>query len=150
MKKIYKINYHSFVDIITNSSTEIYSTANEDTIARIKELINCFLISSNQEITWEDLFEDIFLLPKKLDYLVYRWEDLFDDGILSVNPEGLSNEEDILKFYIDNMEEIGKYEYDSEDGPYNFYLVPKSEQYQELSNKLNKLIEIFPAEEFYS
>ena len=42
-KQIYIIKIHSFVDVITNSSTEIYIQATERTIEQIKVLINSIL-----------------------------------------------------------------------------------------------------------
>ena len=52
-----KINIHSVIDIITNSSTEIFVSANYSSINTIKTLINHFLKLSKSDKTCDDLFE---------------------------------------------------------------------------------------------
>jgi DNA mismatch repair ATPase MutS len=49
---------HSFVDVITNSSTVIYVSINqsEETIEKIKEFINKILIAGESNKTFDDLF----------------------------------------------------------------------------------------------
>lgn len=49
---------HSFVDVITNSSTVIYVSINqsEKTIEKIKEFINKILIAGESNKTFDDLF----------------------------------------------------------------------------------------------
>ena len=52
------IKIQSFIDIITNSSTEIYIQAGDFTIKGIKEIINTFLRFSNcKDYNADDLFE---------------------------------------------------------------------------------------------
>ena len=53
-----KIKLHSFVDLITNSSTEIYIEATERTLASVKELVNDLLILTDPgtKLTADDLF----------------------------------------------------------------------------------------------
>jgi hypothetical protein len=50
------IPMHSFVDLITNSSTEIYIQASEKTIESIKALVNNILKLGNSDVTCDDLF----------------------------------------------------------------------------------------------
>lgn len=47
---------HSFVDLITNSSTEIYIEATEKTIESIKALVDNILKLGNSKLTCDDLF----------------------------------------------------------------------------------------------
>ena len=49
---------HSFVDVITNSSTVIYVSINqsEETIEKIKEFINKILIAGESNKTFDDIF----------------------------------------------------------------------------------------------
>jgi hypothetical protein len=47
---------HSFVDLITNSSTEIYIEASEKTIESIKALVNNILNLGGSSLTCDDLF----------------------------------------------------------------------------------------------
>ena len=52
----YTIKIHSFIDLITNSSTEIYVAANEKTVESVKEIINGILSVGKSEYTCDDLF----------------------------------------------------------------------------------------------
>lgn len=50
-------NIHSVVDLITNSSTVIYTEAHEGTIKTVKEIINLILkLGGNKTLTADDLF----------------------------------------------------------------------------------------------
>ena len=51
------IPIHSFVDLITNSSTEIFVKADNNTINAIKEMIDCILKATDSSLTADDLFE---------------------------------------------------------------------------------------------
>ena len=53
------IPVHSFVDVITNSSSEIFTSANEGTVKAVKELINNLLIGVGSNKTADDLFDII-------------------------------------------------------------------------------------------
>lgn len=50
------IPIHSFVDLITNSSSEIYIYASDGTIKSVKELINNLLRGVGSDKTADDLF----------------------------------------------------------------------------------------------
>jgi len=54
-KVILKI--HSFVDIITNSSSEIYVEATDNTVKNVKLLVNSLLRQAESKLTCDDLFE---------------------------------------------------------------------------------------------
>jgi hypothetical protein len=56
------INIHSFVDLITNSSSEIFVCASDKTITAVKSIINNVLLLGGSKITADDLFE--FALEK--------------------------------------------------------------------------------------
>lgn len=56
MKKI-TIKIHSFIDIITNSSTEIYVCADEGTVNCIKKLVDSILKAGKSDKRFDDLFE---------------------------------------------------------------------------------------------
>ena len=47
---------HSFVDLITNSSTEIYIEATDKTIESVKQLVNNILSLGGSSQTCDDLF----------------------------------------------------------------------------------------------
>ena len=56
------IPIHSFVDLITNSSSEIFVSADANTVKAVKKLIDNILKASGSDKTADDLFE-ISLLP---------------------------------------------------------------------------------------
>jgi hypothetical protein len=56
MKTQMVINIHSFVDLITNSSSEIYVYASDGTVKAVKDLINNLLKGVGSDKTADDLF----------------------------------------------------------------------------------------------
>ena len=50
------LDIHSFIDIITNSSTEIFVQATSHTIKNVKELVNSLLKLGGSQLTADDLF----------------------------------------------------------------------------------------------
>lgn len=56
LKEKYSFPVHSFVDLITNSSTEIYIEATEKTVKAVKDLINKLLLSAGSAVKCDDLF----------------------------------------------------------------------------------------------
>jgi len=48
---------HSFVDVITNSSTEIYSASKEKIKENLQEIINSLTYIANTDIDIRDIFE---------------------------------------------------------------------------------------------
>jgi hypothetical protein len=50
------IRVHSFVDLITNSSTEIYIRASDKTVTSIKQMVNNILELGQSKLTCDDLF----------------------------------------------------------------------------------------------
>jgi hypothetical protein len=57
------INQHSFVDVITNSSTELYVCDKEKSLEAVKEILVNILNSHNKATGREDAFEDVFSEP---------------------------------------------------------------------------------------
>lgn len=51
------LNIHSFVDLITNSSSETYITATNKTVTAIKNLIKLFLENANIATPVDELFD---------------------------------------------------------------------------------------------
>ena len=60
------IPIHSFVDLITNSSTEIYIQAKQKTVDTVKAIVNHLLAQQNSSYTVDDLF-DISLVNTTLE-----------------------------------------------------------------------------------
>lgn len=52
-----EIKVHSFIDVITNSSTEIYIGCHDNTVQYAKDLINSILAIAKSDKTADDLFE---------------------------------------------------------------------------------------------
>lgn len=76
----FKINIHSVIDIITNSSTEIY-TYSDGTIEPLKKLVNEMFKIHGIDKT----FDDVFIATVNSDIYVYtEYED---------KPDELSNDE---------------------------------------------------------
>ena len=57
------LHIHSFVDIITNSSSEIYVEATENTIKNVKTLVDSLLAIGGSSLKSDDLFELSLLDP---------------------------------------------------------------------------------------
>lgn len=51
-----KLTYHSFIDVITNSSTSIFSTVAGTAISTVGDLVNNLLKIANSDLTFDDLF----------------------------------------------------------------------------------------------
>ena len=73
MVNIIKIPVHSFVDLITNSSSEIYVTATDATVKAVKDVINSILKSQGIDKTAAQLFN------VKLTYAVKNYEKTDSD-----------------------------------------------------------------------
>jgi hypothetical protein len=56
MKTSLIIPVHSFVDLITNSSSEIFVSANQNTVKAIKKLVDSILAATATPATADDLF----------------------------------------------------------------------------------------------
>jgi hypothetical protein len=75
MKQL-RISYHSFVDIITNSSTELFVSAGANTITGIKDIVNQLLKVQGSTKTADDLF--IFELVDAENGYGYKEDDAYD------------------------------------------------------------------------
>jgi hypothetical protein len=54
--KSFRIKIHSFVQLITNSSSEIFVSADDSTISGVKEIVNNLLKIGGSTLTFDDLF----------------------------------------------------------------------------------------------
>lgn len=57
MQTQYLIRIHSFVDLITNSSTELFISASQHTVDGVKSVINAVLTMGGSTLKVDDLFE---------------------------------------------------------------------------------------------
>ncbi len=65
MKTAFLFKPHSFVDVITNSSTELFVCDTEKSIETVKEILTKMVNVYDDTLTFEDIFEDPKLYTKK-------------------------------------------------------------------------------------
>ena len=77
MEKIV-LNVHSFNDIITNSSSEIFVNCNNKTIKAVKTLIDYFLEKGGSTKTADDLFVFKIVSDNAQDHLTLKSESCLE------------------------------------------------------------------------
>lgn len=106
MKTIYKIKIHSFVDLITNSSTEIYIRASDKSIETLKKIIDNLLELGESKYKADDLFDFSLKLDELLldDYITKKMiENHGEDVYIKCSGE------QITKFIEEIVENVPKY-----------------------------------------
>lgn len=68
------IPVHSFVDIITNSSSEIYISATDNTVAAVREVVNLLLKAAGSTKTSTDLFNVRLSYMVRSEATDYAWK----------------------------------------------------------------------------
>lgn len=128
-----RLRLHSSVDLITNSSTVIF-TYSEGSIPKVKELVNEILKMFNQSLT----FDDVFNAETFCEDSVYSESEEYP---LESDVEFLELKEKILKGEIEKPQWMREIEEDEEiyygyrESTY-LELYPKDKQYEELSKKI--------------
>lgn len=84
LKERYTFTCHSIVDLITNSSTQLYIEATESTIKAIKELIDNILLFAKSKHTFEDLFT-IELNPDDVAEYKDQEEDKYESNYKNIS-----------------------------------------------------------------
>lgn len=81
-----KLNCHSFIDIITNSSSEIYVTTTGKTLEFVKELLNCYIQQFNNFANHMSILikssltvEDVFNITIETEYPYMSKEEIYAD-----------------------------------------------------------------------
>jgi hypothetical protein len=155
MKPI-RIGFHSMVDVITNSSTTIF-TYSGGAEKPAKELVNEFLKCMGSELTADEMF-DIFVMPN--GWAIEIWverigeddsdelNDLPDDLVKAIKDGGIRDINDCIK---NVAVQISRSEivqpswfssiFDAECGDWvkcgtDLYIQPKEEKYTELAKRL--------------
>lgn len=121
-----KIKLHSSVDLITNSSTVIF-TYSEGSLQAVKDLVNEILKVFEKEETFDDIFYAA-VLPDEYDGdqdIPHNWKEL---------------EIQYVKGEIEKQNWMKNSCYDYYDGDTSLHLIPKNEKYSELSKKLLKYL----------
>jgi len=94
---IIKIPYHSFIDVITNSSTEIYVSADKQSIEMAKEFIDGLLKIAGSDKTFDDLFEAKVEIGYACDY----WDDYKEYILDELNVKWLDDDDNEIKEVVD-------------------------------------------------
>jgi hypothetical protein len=148
-----KINLHSVTDLITNSSTVIF-TYSEGCIQPMKDMINEILKTFNvhgdsllKDLTCDDMFDAVIMCDD-----TYAYENWLEDKEPEDFPEGVDENTDIGKL-IDDVaagkiekpkwfEEVEESEnhYDYYRPSTNLYLIPKDEKYRKMGNLIKAFL----------
>ncbi|MFA5395703.1 MAG: hypothetical protein WC346_06760 [Methanogenium sp.] len=147
-----KIKIHSFVDVITNSSTTIYCQCTDKTILAAKELINFFLKESGSKKTADDLFEfKLVLSERAIENLAGMIDEGDLDDYLKENKYRKGNSTKLAEKILTDIEKGKVYEPDVDyktngDGmnEEELLIIPKSDKANviNLANKINDIFEI--------
>ena len=105
------IRVHSFIDIITNSSTEIFVQANENTLKNIKSLIDSILTIGGSTLRCNDIFTMKVVKEKVNRYEDYDdYEEDYDDDeytwtncLIKTKPLIDTKEAQLASSIIDNL-----------------------------------------------
>lgn len=94
-----KIKVHSFIDVITNSSTEIYVSADQGTIKAIKALIDNILKLGNSTLKADDLFTFEIYCEREREYYIGLLADNYmsDEQYQEYKQIGYSVVENLVK-----------------------------------------------------
>ena len=140
--KVIKIPLHSIIDVITNSSTEIY-TFYGPSVEPAKELIGEMLKTFGIDKTVDEIF-NIYVLGDEVENYIdatQHWPDgMTEDKVVELYNAASENGDEKPDWFnaVEKDEECGWYEYAP---PINsLYLVPRDEKYVELGNKLGKFL----------
>ena len=93
---IFIITYHSFIDLITNSSTQVYVSVRERAIATLHELVNNVLALDESTLKSEDLFniEIVYLIETIQENGDYQELLLTESEIKQAVIDGTVHEDD--------------------------------------------------------
>jgi hypothetical protein len=140
-----KIKLHSSVDLITNSSTVIF-TYSGGSLSAVKDLVNEMLKVFGKTETFDDIFyADVFC--EDLD--TYLEDDLYSNFIEENENEAVSDikvlVDDILTGKVERPKWMDEVEEEESRCDYftpetALYLKAKDEKYNELANKLLKYL----------
>ena len=100
-----KFKIKSLTDVITNSSTEVFTIYNKGAINKIKEMINSILALSDttSNLTFDDLFE--------VDYCfdIYEIEELINQLAEKLKERGNKEHAEAIKTTVTTEEELWNY-----------------------------------------
>lgn len=140
--KLTKINLHSSVDLITNSSTVIY-TYSEGSESAVKDMVNEMLkVLSHEDKSFDDLFHSGVFLS---DIDIYIECDIVPEEFSHFNSEDFSEFiKKVIKGELKKPEWMSDVEEEEDwDGfrsDTSLYLISKDEKYEKLGNKIIKFL----------
>jgi hypothetical protein len=135
------INIHSMTDLITNSSTTIYTYSDESPNA-CKEMVNEIFKTFNITLKCDDVFDLVVLLDSEYRYTYWlnRNGDDFEGDL-----------EDLIKRIKCGKEEKPKWMFDAEEnsdaGGTTLHLIPKKKEYEKLAKLITNFLYSTRAEE---
>lgn len=100
-----KFKIKSLTDVITNSSTEVFTVYNKEAVNNIKELVNAILALNNEtsNLTFDDLFEVDF------DIDIYEIEELINQLAEKLKERGNKEHAEAIKTTVTTEEELWNY-----------------------------------------
>lgn len=100
-----KFKIKSLTDVITNSSTEVFTIYNKGAINKVKEMVNSILALSDttSNLTFDDLFE--------IDYCfdIYEIEELINQLAEKLKERGNKEHAEAIKTTVTTEEELWNY-----------------------------------------
>lgn len=95
----------SLTDVITNSSTEVFTIYNKGAINKVKEMVNSILALSDatSNLTFDDLFEVDYCLNN------YKKEELIINLVEKLKERGLKEHAEAIKATVTTEEELWDY-----------------------------------------
>ena len=85
------INIHSFVDFISNSSSEVFISADQKTIDTLKSLVNNILQIGGSQLKCDDLFEFKLVVEDDNDWKNTKFVEVNSEEGQKVIKEGTDN-----------------------------------------------------------
>ena len=94
--KIFRMDYHSFIDVITNSSSELFVSSNGKLIEAIKQFITDKELSDSKNVIYTKKFKD--------HYEENDLEEMKENNLERYNKMygGLKDDDELLFFYYDS------------------------------------------------
>ena len=143
--KTIKIKLHSSVDLITNSSTVIF-TYSEGSVEKLKELVNEMLKTFSQSLTFDDMFQCDVFLDDNYNYCECENETV-QEAFKGVEDNDKFINETKIKIIKGEIERPGWMKIAEEEESWSGYnksttleIIPRDEKYSELANKLLKYL----------
>lgn len=159
----YKFKTHSIIDVITNSSTEIF-TFQDRSLPVLEEMVNEFIkaISPRSKAKFSDLFNAIVLPDDDGDRI---YDILLEYSNDSYGNYEMSMTKEVAKEYTDNFDEYlsglisGKYPFEKEYekilkdyeryGGNALYIAAKESKYEKLAKTILSFLNSSDARECY-